>query len=60
MNDTATKAKREYMRKWRAENQDKVKAHQQRFWERKAAEMAKKEDDSNGGNEHNPRDCQKS
>lgn len=60
MSDAASKAKREYMRKWRAENQDKVKACQQRFWERKAAEMAQKEDDSNGGNEYNSRDCQKS
>ena len=43
MTDSATKAKREYMRKWRAANKDKVKAHQQKYWERKAAEMEEKE-----------------
>lgn len=59
MTEAATKAKREYMRKWRAENQDKVKAAQERFWEKRAAEMAKKED-SNDGNEYNSGDGQKS
>lgn len=49
MNDAASKAKREYMRKWRAENKDRIKAHQQKYWERKAAEQAEKEDGKNGG-----------
>lgn len=47
MTDTATKAKREYMRKWRAANKDKVKAHQQKYWERKAAELEAKEEKDN-------------
>lgn len=41
MTDAAVEAKRAYMRKWRAENKDKVRAHQQRYWERKAAELTK-------------------
>lgn len=35
MEEAARKAKREYMRKWRAEHPDKVKAAQDRFWSRK-------------------------
>lgn len=38
--------KREYMRKWRAENKDKVIAINARYWEKKAAKMGGA--DSNG------------
>lgn len=38
MTEQAREAKREYMRKWRRENKDKVKQHQARYWERKAQE----------------------
>lgn len=39
--EAAAKAARAaYMRKWRAENRDKVKAINQRYWLRKAAQMA--------------------
>lgn len=31
------KYKREYMRKWRAANKDKVAANNRRYWERKAS-----------------------
>lgn len=31
-------ARREYQRKWRAENKDKVQQHNKRFYEKKAAE----------------------
>lgn len=48
MTNAAVAAKRAYMRKWRAENKDKVKAHQQKYWERKAAELAEKEGQENG------------
>lgn len=48
MTNAAAEAKRVYMRKWRAENKDKVKAHQQKYWERKAAELAEKEGENNG------------
>jgi len=52
MTDSATKAKREYMRKWRAANKDKVKAHQQKYWERKAAELEAKEGKDNAAAEY--------
>lgn len=48
MTNAVAEAKRAYMRKWRAENKDKVKAHQQRYWERKAAELTKEGGGDNG------------
>ena len=36
----AVEARREYQRKWRAENKEKVREHNKRFWDKKAAEMA--------------------
>lgn len=35
----AIEARRAYQRKWRAENSDKVRAAQERYWLKKAAEM---------------------
>ena len=35
---TAAELRREYQRKWRAENREKVRIHQQRYWVRKAAQ----------------------
>lgn len=32
--------KREYMRKWRAANKDKVSENNRKYWERKAAKIA--------------------
>ena len=32
--------RRAYQRKWRAENKDKVKEHNHRYWLKKAAEQA--------------------
>lgn len=32
--------RRAYQRKWRAENKDKVKEHNRRYWLKKAAEQA--------------------
>lgn len=37
MTDQAREARKEYKRRWNAANKDKVKAAQQRYWERKAA-----------------------
>ena len=34
--ERAAEARREYYRKWRAENKDKVRAKTKRYWERKA------------------------
>lgn len=35
----AIKARREYQRKWRAANKDRVKENNRRFWLKKAGEM---------------------
>jgi hypothetical protein len=40
MSKDAKDARNEYMRKWRARNKDKVREYNQRYWERKAQEMA--------------------
>ena len=37
--DDAKIAQREYMRRWRAENPEKVRAAQARYWNKKGAEM---------------------
>lgn len=36
--DRALELRREYMRKWRKKNPDKVKTSQDRYWEKKAKE----------------------
>lgn len=36
-------ARREYMRKWRAEHRESVRAAQQRYWLKKAAEQQTQE-----------------
>lgn len=38
MSEEARRAKREYERKWRAENKEKVAAIKRRYWEKKARE----------------------
>ena len=43
MTEEARKAQREYMRKWRKENPDRVKEATRRYWEKKAAEAAQAE-----------------
>jgi hypothetical protein len=42
----AAEVKREYFRKWRAANKDKVAAQNKRYWEKKAAEKNSEEDSS--------------
>lgn len=39
MTDAAKKLRREYLKKWRAANPDKVRKHNENFWEKKAAEL---------------------
>lgn len=43
MNAKAAAARREYKRKWARENPEKVKAQQERYWTKKAAEAAEQE-----------------
>lgn len=36
---TASEARKAYRRKWAKENPDKIRAYQERYWEKKAREM---------------------
>lgn len=38
MNEKALELRREYKRQWNRRNPDKVKASQEKYWERKAAQ----------------------
>lgn len=40
MTDQALEARRAYKRKWARDNKDKVKAAQERYWERRAEQEA--------------------
>lgn len=44
-------ARREYMREWRKKNPEKLRAAQERYWAKKAAEIAAKREKppENGG-----------
>jgi hypothetical protein len=37
MDDKAKQERNKYMRDWRAKNKERVKASQERYWEKKAA-----------------------
>lgn len=41
--ERAREERREYYRKWRAKNPDKVREHNRRYWEKRAALRAEKE-----------------
>ena len=45
------KLQREYLRQWRAENPDKVKAANGRYWEKKAAQLKAGEADAENTND---------
>lgn len=47
MEQQARAAQREYMRQWRARNKDKVKAAQERYWEKKAKNLNSEGDKNN-------------
>jgi len=51
MSEAAIQKRREYKRKWNAENKDKVKQYQRTYWERKADSDRQKtaENGSKGG-----------
>ena len=42
MQELKREARREYQRQWRKKNPDKLKAAQERYWSKKAAEIAAK------------------
>lgn len=39
MTEAAKEARRAYKRQWARDNPDKIRAQQQRYWQKKAAEM---------------------
>ena len=45
MNEKAIAEKKAYMKEWRKKNKDKVKAAQERYWEKKANENKEIEPD---------------
>ena len=47
MSDEAKQAKREYERRWRAENKDKVKLIKYRYWERQAKRVREAHENEN-------------
>lgn len=52
MDEAALEARRAYQREWRRKNRDKVKAQNERYWAKKAAEGdsgAKKSEDTGKG-----------
>ncbi len=40
LEEEARREQRAYMKKWRAENKDKVKKHNRSYWQRKAQKKA--------------------
>jgi len=48
MDEEARKARNEYMRLWRAKNKEKLKAIENRYWEKKSKNMEVCQHESNG------------
>ncbi len=46
MTDKAKEARRAYKRKWAKENPEKIKAQQERYWAKKAAQIEAAERDA--------------
>ena len=46
MTEEAKEARREYYKRWRAANPEKVREKNQRYWQKKADTMVKKEADA--------------
>ena len=51
MDINALAAKRAYMKEWRKNNPDKVKANQERYWKKKAIQMMEAETDAADAND---------
>jgi hypothetical protein len=45
LSEAAKAARRAYRNKWNAQNQDKVKEHMRRYWEKKAADAERENND---------------
>ena len=50
LSEQAKAAQREYARKWRAANKDKVREKNRRYWEKKAAQAAEVEHEQTKNN----------
>lgn len=50
LNEAAKAERRAYFKAWRAKNKDKVKEHNQRYWQKRAAAKIKEESENNDGN----------
>mgnify|MGYP007080099073 CR=1 FL=1 len=48
MNDEARKLRNAYAREWRARNKDKVKVHQEKYWQNKAKKIKDEGERKNG------------
>lgn len=48
MTEAAKAARKAYLTSWRRRNPDRVKEHQRRYWEKKAREARKDEQQSEG------------
>lgn len=46
--ERAAQARREYMRRWRSKNKDKVRRYNEKFWIRKAGELMESCNDGQG------------
>ena len=53
MDTDAKKSRNEYYRNWRAKNRDKVKAAQDRYWAKKAAEAKGDHTDGHADDQRN-------
>ena len=51
MTEKAKEARRAYKRKWARENPDKIKAQQERYWTKRAEQMAMGKSDSTDNGE---------
>ena len=47
LSEQARIAQREYQRKWRAANKDKVRIRNNRYWEKKGKELAQESEEEN-------------
>ena len=51
LSEEALEARREYRRKWRQNNPDKVREQQIRYWTRKAEQQAREKQEAQNNNE---------
>ena len=50
LDELAKAERRAYFKAWRAKNKDKVRVHNQRYWQKRAAAKIKEGGGSNDGN----------